>query len=92
MKIKPNYIINQKLIGLNTKIISKHNPSITWNGKIIDETCNMFIILDDKTKIKKKIPKLGNIFMFNFENYQIEVNGKILIGRPENRIKKKRKY
>jgi len=92
MKIKPTNIINQKLIGLKTEAISESNNNLRWKGKIIDETYNMFIILTDKSKKPKKIPKIGNKFRFYLKNYIIEVKGKILVGRPENRIKMKRKF
>ncbi|MHA1693772.1 MAG: ribonuclease P protein subunit [Candidatus Helarchaeota archaeon] len=92
MKIKPTNIINQKLIGLKVKIVSLYDNLPKWKGKIVDETYNMFIISDETSKKLKKIPKKGNLFAFYVENKIIEVNGKILIGRPENRIKMKRKY
>ena len=90
MKLKPTNIINQKLIGFHVKIIPANETFPKWEGKIIDETYNLFI-LDHNEKIKK-IPKKGNRFQFQINEEIIEVNGKLFIGRPENRIKMKRKY
>ncbi|TFF98107.1 MAG: ribonuclease P protein subunit [Promethearchaeota archaeon] len=92
MKIKPYNITNQKLIGFKVKIITLYDNLPKWEGIIINETQNMFIIKDEKTNTPKKIPKKGNLFNFYLEDKIIEVNGKILIGRPEDRIKMKRKF
>ena len=90
MKIKPTNIISQKLIGLRVKIIPINESIPKWEGKIIDETSNLFII-DYNNKVKK-IPKKGNLYQFQVNEKIIQVNGKLFIGRPENRIKMKRKY
>ena len=92
MKIRPHNISNQKLIGFKVKIISLYDNLPKWEGIIVNETQNMFIIKDEKTNSLKNIPKKGNLFNFYLEDKIIEVNGKILIGRPEDRIKMKRKF
>ncbi|TFF88631.1 MAG: ribonuclease P protein subunit [Promethearchaeota archaeon] len=92
MKIKPRNIINQKLIGLRVQVLSVHNNLPKWEGLIIDETKNLFIISEKNKKKEIRIPKNGNLFRFYVKNKIIEVNGSLLIGRPEYRIKMKRKY
>ena len=92
MKITPKNIIHQKLIGLRVKIITLFDKLPKWEGKIIDETYKMLIIYSKISKESKMIPKQGNLFQFYINNTIIEVNGKILLGRPENRIKMKRKF
>lgn len=51
------------------------------NGKIIDETKNTFILEN-----KKIIPKKECIFEFDL-NEKIIVDGKMILKKPENRIK-----
>jgi len=85
-------ILHQKLIGLNVLVVPVKGNAPNHTGKIIDETHNMFIIVSDNMESIKKIPKKGNLFQFRLKDVIIEVNGKLLTGRPENRIKMKRKY
>jgi ribonuclease P protein subunit POP4 len=92
MKTKPYNITNQKLIGFKVKIKTVYDNLPKWEGIIINETQNMFIIKDEQTNTLKRIPKNGNLFNFYLDDKIIEVNGKILIGRPEDRIKMKRKF
>ena len=58
-------------------------------GKIINETKNTFEILTLK-KQRKKILKNQEI-IFKMENKKINVNGKILKMKPEERVKLKLK-
>jgi len=88
MKVTPT-IIQDEFIGLKVKVVnSTHKGYVGIEGKIIDETKNMFVILY-KGK-KKMIPKSISVFHFYFPDGTIvEVDGKLLVGRPEDRIKKK---
>lgn len=83
-----SYVIQDEFIGLKVKVVKSLNPScIGLSGKIIDETKNTFKILhndDEKILIKKDC-----IFHFTLPDKTIiEVDGKVLIGRPEDRVKK----
>ncbi|MBS7654387.1 MAG: ribonuclease P protein component 1 [Candidatus Bathyarchaeia archaeon] len=83
-----SYILQDELIGLRVKVIKSSNPSsIGLSGKIIDETKNTFKILhndDEKILIKRDC-----VFHFTLPDKTIiEVDGKVLIGRPEDRVKK----
>lgn len=89
MPITPENIVRHELIGLKVKIKKSTNPSqIGLKGLIIDETYNMLKI---EVKEKEKlIPKNTTIFIFTLPNgKKVEVDGKLLVGRPEDRIKKK---
>ena len=88
MKVTPN-IIRYELIGTEAKIVKSKNPSyIGISGKILDETKNTFTILHEGKR--KKIVKDITVFHFKFEDGTIvEVDGKILVGRPEDRLKKR---
>ena len=90
MKITPS-IIQHEFVGKEVKIFRSSNPShLGLKGRIIDETRNTFGIIDREKE--KTIPKKTSIFHFRMDDgTTIEIDGKILIGRPEERLKKKRK-
>lgn len=78
-------VVKYELIGLTIEIVNSKNKSlIGLKRKIIDETKNTFI-LDSGERILKKIC----IFNIKINKKIIQINGKLLVGRPEDRIKKK---
>jgi ribonuclease P protein subunit POP4 len=87
MKVTPA-IIQQELIGLNVKVARSSHPGyVGIEGKVLDETRNTILILH-KNK-KKTVVK--NTAVFNFampDGTVVEIDGKTIVGRPENRIKK----
>ena len=76
-------MIRHELIGLEIEITISKNPNLVGlKGKIIDETQNTITI---KTKIgNKKIIK--SQIKMKIKNQETE--GKEIVGRPEERIKK----
>ncbi len=87
MKVTPD-IIRSELIGTEVKVAkSRHPDYIGMSGKIIDETRNTLTILrEGKRKI---IVKDSSVFHFRFSDGTIvEIDGKLLAGRPEDRLKK----
>ena len=70
-------LLKGELIGLNIKVLGTK-----IEGSIVDETKNMLII--EHNHKKKKIIKNSNVFDFN----GIKIDGKTLVGRAEERIKK----
>ncbi|MEM5879379.1 MAG: ribonuclease P protein component 1 [Candidatus Aenigmatarchaeota archaeon] len=90
MPITPQNLVRHELIGLEVKISNSTDPSQKGlKGKIIDETYNTFKIesTDGKEKI---IPKANSVFIFTLPcGGRVEVDGKLLVARPEDRIKKK---
>jgi ribonuclease P protein subunit POP4 len=84
---KTKDFVRHELIGLNIKIVDAGNPSLIGvEGKIIDESKNS-ITIETKKGIKKLI-KSQIKMRVKFKGKTIEVNGKLLVGRPEDRIKK----
>ena len=81
-------IVKQELIGLDITIVdAKNQDLIGLKGKVIDETKNtMTIEQDNKTK---KILKNQIIFNTKVDNKTIQINGKLLVGRPEERLKRR---
>lgn len=89
MPITPQNLVRHELISLPVKIVKSTDPTQKdLKGKVIDETYNTFKI---ETKGKEKtVIKNNCIFIFTLPNKQkVEVDGKLLVSRPEDRIKKK---
>lgn len=85
----PLSILRQDLIGLKAKVVRSPNMDcMNVDGRVIDETRNTVKILHGNKA--KTIVKHTAVFHFTAENGPIlEVDGKALIGRPEDRIKKR---
>jgi len=87
MNVTPD-IVRCEFIGTHAKISkSSHRGNVGISGKILDETRNTFTILHDgKTKT---IIKDANVFHFTLhDDTVVEIDGRILVGRPEDRLKK----
>lgn len=101
MPITADNIVRHELIGLCAKVEKSADPSLEkLTGKVVDESYNMLKI-EGKSPTKgkgekpkepkeKSIPKRNSIFIFALPNgVKVEVDGRLLVGRPEDRIKKK---
>jgi ribonuclease P protein subunit POP4 len=92
--ITPQNIFRHEFIGLKIKVVGSSHPGfIGIEGKIVDETKNTIKIEDDKGK-EKIIPKKVSVFHFELpDGKKVEIDGKIMVARPEDRIKKRfKKY
>ena len=92
MEIRPDNILIHEIVGLPVEIISSLNRShVGIKGKVIDETMKMLII--DTNKGIKKIEKKVAVFLFQLPSgIKVKVDGKYLVGRPEDRLKKRIRY
>ena len=90
MSITAKNLIRHELIGLKVKIEESTDPTQKGlKGKVIDETYNTIKIETAKGK-EKVIPKKNSVFIFTLPNKtKVQVEGKLLVARPEDRIKKK---
>jgi ribonuclease P protein subunit POP4 len=90
MPITPQNLVRHELIDLPVKIAKSTDPSQKGlKGRVIDETYNTLKI-EIKGEKEKTIPKENCIFIFTLPNkVKVQVDGKLLISRPEDRIKKK---
>jgi len=88
MKVTPA-IVQQELIGLDAKVVRSSHPGyVGIAGRVLDETRNTITILHENKK--KIIIKSTAVFHFTLPDGTIvEINGKAIVGRPENRIKKR---
>ncbi|MDI6690863.1 MAG: ribonuclease P protein component 1 [Candidatus Bathyarchaeota archaeon] len=87
MKVTPD-IIRGEFIGTEAKVSKSTHPGyVGLSGKVIDETRNTFTILHEGKR--KKIIKDSAIFHFKFsDGTVVEIDGRLLLGRPEDRLKK----
>ena len=88
MKATPR-IVQQEFIGLNAEVVKSSNPThVGISGKVVDETRNVLVLLHQNEK--KSIIK--NVAVFDFtmpDGAVVEIDGKVIVGRPEDRIKKR---
>jgi len=83
---KASNLLQHELIGLEVEVIKDSNPyNIKLRGTVIDESRNTLII---KNKKNQRIAKKNAVFKFKLDGESVKVEGKTLIGRPEDRVKK----
>ena len=89
MPITPRNIVRHELIGLKVRIKSSTDKTLVGvKGTVIDESYNMLRIETAEKEIV--VPKKNSVFVFTLpDKTKVEVNGTLLVGRPEDRIKKK---
>ncbi len=77
-------IVKYEFIGNEIKVTNSKNKSlIGLKGKIIDETKNMFVLDNGKKIIKSECT-----FKMKIKGKNVEINGKVLVAKPEDRVKK----
>ncbi|UCD07932.1 MAG: ribonuclease P protein component 1 [Candidatus Aenigmatarchaeota archaeon] len=87
--ITPENLVRHELVGLFVKITKSTDPSnVGIEGRIVDETRNTLTI--ETKKGKKSFIKEKCTFSFLLPtNERVNVDGRVLVARPEDRIKKK---
>lgn len=81
-------IIREEFIGTQGRVArSQHADYVGIHGKVMDETKQTFVIQHEGKM--KRIIKESSIFNFQFsEGTVVEIDGKLLVGKPEDRLKK----
>jgi len=76
-----------ELIGLEAEVMASNNKDlIGLKGKVVDETRNLIVLATDKGE--RKILKKEITLKIKIEKEEVQVDGKVLVGKPEERIKK----
>ncbi len=84
----PKNILRHELIGLECEVVASKNKSqIGTKGKIVDETMKTLVIESDKKE--KRIQKDGCVFRLKLDSHVVDIEGRYIVSRPEDRIKKK---
>ncbi len=90
MRVTPA-ILQHEFIGLDAKVVrSTHPDYVGITGKVIDETRNTLVI---RQKNKDKVV-VKNTAVFHFtlpDGTIVEIEGNAIVGRPEDRLKKRRR-
>ncbi len=77
------------MIGLEANVVKSTHPGyVGIRGRIIDETKNTIVVLDDDRK--KRVQK--SVVVLNLrlpDGSTVEVDGKRIVGRPVDRLKKR---
>ncbi|MEM3402172.1 MAG: ribonuclease P protein component 1 [Candidatus Hadarchaeales archaeon] len=89
MPIIEKNLLQHELVGLRVMVAESSDPSLRGvKGVVMDESMKMLVI-EDGGKLKK-IPKAISTFIFIIpDGKEVKVDGKMLIGRPEERIGKR---
>lgn len=88
--VSADNIARHEFIGLEASISGASNScQRKIKGLIIAETRNTLTLSQGKKE--KTVAKGEASFIFNLAGTLVEVEGKTLIGRPEDRVKKKHK-
>ena len=81
-------IKKHELIGLQAKVVGASNPNnLKINGEIVNETKKTLLI--DQKGILKRIFKDQVTLQLSLDKNIVEIQGKVLMGRPWERLKKK---
>jgi len=88
--VSADNITRHELIGLDARVSGASNQNQKKiKGLIIAETRNTLTLSQGKKE--RTVAKGEASFIFNLAGTLVEVEGKTLIGRPEDRVKKKSK-
>jgi len=92
--ITPENVVRHELIGLRVRVAESTDPMLRGlNGTVVDETHNMLVIETKragKPAVEKRLSKQNSVFIFALPNkVKVKVDGRLLVGRPEDRVKKR---
>ena len=89
MRISPRNILLHELIGLEASVIeSKNKCQLGLTGRIIDETMKT-ILIETQAGRKRVFKREVKLLVKLPDGSLVLVDGKELVGRPEDRLKKK---
>ena len=83
-------LVRHELIGLSLRILESSNSTLRGlKGKVIGESRNMLKIATGKGTVA--VPKDICTFEFAVDNKKVRMKGSLLVARPEDRIRKRRR-
>lgn len=82
-------IVQHEFIGLETKVVKSSNPDVVGiKGRVVDETRNTLTI-SHKGEKKVVIKDTAVLEFVMPDGTVVEIDGKVIMGRSEDRIKKR---
>jgi ribonuclease P protein subunit POP4 len=86
MRVGISNLIYHNLVGLDTRIVSSSDPTLSGvEGRIVDETTHMLTI--STANGYKMVPKLNSRFSFRLPQ-EVVVKGSDIALSPEDRLKR----
>lgn len=90
MKITPRNLLNHELIGLEAEVVESSNKDLVGiRGLILDETRNTLLIGQPGGKKRRVLKHVAVFRIILPDGTKVKVEGKVLVGRPEERLKRK---
>jgi len=89
MPMMKQNIMRHELIGLEARVMNSSDHTLLGtSGKVVNETRNMLVIEDGEKA--RKISKSNSTFLITLpDGERVTVDGKKLVGRPEERVRQK---
>jgi len=88
VKITPRNILRHELLGMKVKAIEKKSGE-EHIGEVVEETRNIIRIMLPSKRVLS-LPKKTHLFEFTLpDGRRVLVEGETLIGRPEERLKRR---
>ncbi len=82
-------MIGEEFIGRRVRILECTDPSKRgMEGRVVDETMKTFVVETEGGE--KRVAKGECVFSFLMGDRWVKVDGRLLVARPEDRIKKER--
>jgi len=90
VKRTPRNILQHEIIGLQARVAESRNPyQVGLEGKIIDETMKTVVLLTSSGERKRVLKNDVKLLLQLPDRTLVLVDGKELVGRPEDRLKKR---
>jgi len=86
--ITPSNLPSHELMGLKVKVEHSTNPCLEGiEGRVVDET-QRTLVIEEPSGRRVRVPKDVCTFVFELPP-RVRVSGRLLVGRPEDRISKR---
>jgi len=80
----PRNLPKHELIGLKVEVEEHSDEGLEGlSGVVLDESQSFLVIGDGERMVEKK----EGIFIFNLDDSRVRVDGVLIAGRPEERVK-----
>jgi len=89
LRITPRNLLNHELIGLEAEVVESSDKNLVGvKGLILDET-KYTLLIGQPGGRKRRVLKHVAVFRITLpDGTKVRVDGKVLVGRPEERLKR----
>jgi ribonuclease P protein subunit POP4 len=89
MRITPNNVVRHELTGLPLHIVESTDPNLVCRrGVVFGESKKMIDVRTERGELR--VPKDNSVFDMTLpDGTVLRINGSVLLGRPEDRMKKR---